>query len=354
MDMKTQLSNLIYMTSRLLSTGFRLIVPLSLATFLLICFVLPVAAQSPDARVKFFLEAPDDKALTVGDHLTLRLEVSHPLDSRVVLPELGEQWGPFEVVGQTEPEIVDNNDGSATTGKDIVVTIFEPGEFQTPSLVVTHRLADGSVEELGAPVVQLNVTTVLTDDTDLRDLKPQAELPLPPIWPWVVGTILLTMFVLGLLAGLGLWLFDRRRKRAALELAPAPFVDLRPPEVIAYTELDRIEALNLPAHNQIKEHYSLVDLCLRRYIEGRYEIPALEQTSAEARAAFRRSPVLAEDAAEFMDIFSESDLVKFARYVPQVDNVKGLINRARAVVTKTTPVVEPVQELTTPEAELMP
>jgi hypothetical protein len=53
-------------------------------------------------------------------------------------------------------------------------------------------------------------------------------------------------------------------------------------------------------------------------------------------------------------LWSESDLVKFARYVPQVDNVNSLINRARAVVTRTTPVVEPVQELTTPEAELMP
>jgi hypothetical protein len=124
--------------------------------------------------------------------------------------------------------------------------------------------------------------------------------------------------------------------------------------VIAYSELDRIEALNLPARNQIKEHYSLVDVCLRRYIEGRYQIPALEQTRAELRSAFRRSPVLAEDAAEFMDIFSESDLVKFARYVPHADNVKGLVNRARAVVVATTPKVEPVAEPMAPEPEVTP
>ncbi|MBI1879073.1 MAG: hypothetical protein HYR94_12785 [Chloroflexi bacterium] len=286
--------------------------------------------------------------------MTLRLEVNHPIDSRAVLPEVGEQWGPFEVVDQTEPETIDNNDGTATTGKDIVVTLFEPGEFQTPSLVVTHRQPDGSVEELGAPVIQLKITSVLTDDTELRDLKPQADLALPPIWPWVVAIMLLSMFIIGLLVGLGLWLYDRRRKRAGLELAPVPFVDTRPPEVIAYTELDRIEALNLPARNQVKEHYSLVDVCLRRYIEGRYEIPALEQTSAEVRAAFRRSPTRAEDAAEFMNIFLESDLVKFARYVPHADNVNSLINRARTIVTVTTPIVETSEVLAAPEAELTP
>ncbi len=285
----------------------------------------------------------------------LRLEVTHPTDSQAALPQVPEQWGPFEVVDQTRPETVDNNDGTATTGKDIVVTLFEPGQYQTPSLVVTHNKADGTAEELGAPVVQLTITSVLTDDTDLRDLKPQAELPLPPIWPWIVASILLSMFFLGLLAGVGLWLYDRRRKRARLELAPLPFIDTRPPEVIALTELDRIEGLNLPVHHQIKEHYSLVDVCLRRYIEGRYQIPALEQTSGELRTAFRKSATPAEDAAEFMDIFAESDLVKFARYVPHADNVNGLVNRARHLVNITTPeVVEALAQPAALEAEVMP
>jgi hypothetical protein len=313
--------------------------------FLLFTLALPAAAQSPEANVEFFLKSAEpDQPLTIGDRITLRLEVTHPLNSQVELPEVVEQWGPFEVLEQTEPEIVDNNDGTATTGKDIVVTVFEPGEFQTPSLVVTHHRADGSTEELGAPVIQLNVTSVLTDDTTLRDLKPQAELPPPPLWPWLVAGLLLTILLLGLLAGVALWLYDRRRKRAQMELAPAPFIDTRPPEVIAYEELDRIEVLNLPAQNQIKEHYFLVDLCLRRYIEGRYNFPALEQTRSEVQHSFRRTATPAEQVAEFMNLFAESDLVKFARYIPQADNIHSLINRARRIVAMTTPskvVVEP-------------
>jgi len=361
--LKTQLSNLIHVlrftfyvlcsthhVSRITHHAPRF----TFYVFFLFCLALPAAAQSPqDANAEFFLKAPEDQPLTVGDHVTLRLEVTHPLDSQVELPQVPEQWGEFEVVRQTEPETVDNNDGTATTGKDIVVTLFEPGQYQTSRLIVTHQKADGSSEDLGTPVIQLTITSVLTDDTTLRDLKPQADLPLPPLWPWIVAGVLVSILVLGLLAGLILWLYDRRRKRAALELAPVPFIDTRPPEVIALSELDRIEALNLPAHQQIKQHYSLVDLCLRRYIEGRYQIPALEQTSVELRSAFRRSPARAEDAAEFMDIFAESDLVKFARYVPHADNVKGLVNRARNVVRTTTPQVVEPEEAAAPETEAM-
>lgn len=322
------------------------------AMVLTFAFTLPTLAQSIEANVEFFLKTPQDKPLTVGDRITLRLEVTHPIDSQVALPKLDPEWDALEVVEQTEPATVRNNDGTATTGKDIVVTAFQPGEFQTPSLVVTHQQADGSTEELGTPVIQFAITTVLTDDTTLRDLKPQADLPVPPIWPWVVATLLLTILALGLVAGLVLWLYDRYRRRPQPEFIPAPIIDTRPPDVIAYAELDRIEALNLPAHHQTKAHYSLVDLCLRRYIEGRYEIPALEQTRSELQSSFRRSVVLAEHAAEFMDILGESDLVKFARYVPHADNVHGLVDRARTIVRITTP-SEVAAEPTPPEPEMV-
>jgi hypothetical protein len=327
-----------------------------LLRFTLYVFLLlasPVLAQSPEANVEFYrVSPPKDQPITVGDPVTLRLEVSHPVDSTADLPQLevGQAWGSFEVVSQSQPEIIDNHDGTATTAQNVVVTVFEPGQFQTPSVVVTHRRADDATEELGSPVIQLTVSSVLTDDLSLRDLKPQADLPLPPVWPYILAGVVATMLLVGLLAGLVFWLYDRRR-RVKLELTPAIPADTRPPEVIAYAELDRIETLNLPAQQRIKEHYSLVDLCLRRYIEGRYQIPALEQTSAELRRAFRRSSAPAEHAANFMSLFSESDLVKFARYTPEADNIYSLINRARTIVGLTTPQVEAAPEPAAPKAE---
>lgn len=304
----------------------------------------PALAQGPDAEVEFYLVPVEtDKPLTVGDRIRLRLEVNHPPDSTVELPQLEPEWDGFEVIEQTEPETIDNEDGTATTGQDIVVTRFEPGQFQTPRLVVTHRPANGSTEELAAPLVPVQITSVLTDVNYLRDIKPQAELPEPAIWPLLTGSLLTSLLLTGLLAGTALWLYHRWRTRPSPAGVPLPIIDTRPPEVIALAELDRIEALNLPAKNRIKEHYSLVANCLRSYIEGRYNIPALEQTTTEVRAAFRQSTVSMQDVAAFMTIFSESDLVKFARYVPQPAETNSLVGRARTVVERTTQAPETTQ-----------
>ena len=324
-------------------------------TLLLFLLVSPLLAQqAPDANVEFFIKSPEPGTpLTIGDQITLRLEITHPVGSRVVLPQLEPQWEAFEIINQTAPETIDNDNGTETTGKDIVVTLFQPGQYETPPLVVTHRQPDGTLEELASPIIPLNVTSVLTEDLELRDIKPQAELPLPPLWPRVLAALALTMFLTGLLFVIGLLLYHRWRKGAIPELVPAPFMDSRPPEVIAHAELDRIETLNLPAQNLIKEHYSLVAICLRAYIQGRYQIPAPEQTTSELRNAFGQVTLPARDVAGFMGLLSESDLVKFARYIPQADNVTQLINKARTIVDATTPVPELATTEAEPETEVM-
>lgn len=314
-----------------------------IALLLLILLQTPTVAQAFDAEVDFFIATPEEAMpFTVGDRITLRLEVRHPIDSRVTLPVIEEEWGDFEVIDQTEPATERFSDGVAITRKDIVVSLFEPGSYQTPRLVVTHFKADGTSEELGAPVIPIKIESVLVEgDNTLRDLKAQVAMAVPPLWPWILAGFLLTLFVMGAIAGTGLWFYHRRRQQALVPEAAVPIVDPRPPEVIAYAELDRIEALDLPAKNQFKEHYSLVTDCLRRYIEGRYKIHALERTTDELRTSFRRSTVPLEVARRFVSLFAASDLVKFARFKPQPHQAYRLLEQARDIVQETTPLPEP-------------
>ena len=306
-------------------------------------------AQAPlDAEVEFYIEGGQpNQTYTVGDQIKFRLEIRHPADSRVVLPQVEEQWGSFTVVDQTAPQTVDQADGTAITSRDFVVAIFQPGDYQTPPLVVTHRKPDGSIEELATPIIPVTIVTVLTaEDIELRDLKPQVDLPLPVWWPWLVAGLLAAMLIIGLLGGLALWLYHRRRSQIGPSLAPAPVFDRRPPEVIAYAELDRIQRLDLPAQNQIKEHYALVAACLRRYIEGRYRIAALEQTTTELGQAFRAAKIPTSDSTGLLHLVTESDYVKFARYRPYDKDIQMLIDKAREVIEITTTKAAPVEAKT--------
>ncbi|RMF00007.1 MAG: hypothetical protein D6768_13810, partial [Chloroflexi bacterium] len=317
----------------------------ALLAILMVLAGSPVArAQSPeDADVNFYVvQSAEDAPLTVGDRITLRLEVTHPPDSRVQLPQIEKEWGDFEVVSQTGQDTVVQDDGTAVTRKDIVVSLFAPGQYQTPPLVVTHRKADNTFEELGAPVIPLTISSVLVEGDDtLRDIKEQFTLPVPPTWPLVLAGLLLGAALAAGLLYVGQWAYNRWWQKTPLADAPQPVIDTRPPEVIAYAELDRISALDLPAQSKIKQHYSLVADCLRDYIERRYQIPALEQTTDELNSAFRRSAVPLEIAGRFINLFYLSDLVKFARLKPGVSDAYQLLDTARALVADTTPAPEP-------------
>lgn len=333
------------------------------ATVLLVVigFILSIApafAQDFDAKVSFFEVTPaEDTVINVGDPITLRLEVRHPANSKVELPNLeaDQPWGDFEVISESPVDVSAQGENVAVTRRDYVVTVFETGQFQTPRLDVTHIKANGETETLGSPVVQLDVDSILVEgDTELRDIKPQAILPAPPIWPWVLLSLLVGLPLVGLVTAGGFYFYHRWKQRYQPLDLPAPVpVDIRPPEVIAYAELDRIEALNLPASDRFKEHYSLVTDCLRGYIESRYKLPALERTTDEMRSTFSRGPVSTEQATRFLTIFRDSDLVKFARFKPQPDEAYQLIEKARSVVRQTTPEPAPLTPSQKKAAEVM-
>ena len=171
------------------------------------------------------------------------------------------------------------------------------------------------------------VPTLAEDDSELRDIKPQAGLNLPATWPWIVGGLLLAAG----LAVAGWWAYRRWRGEPFL----APAVDNRPPWQVAYDELARIEGLGLLDQRRFKEYYTLVTDCLRTYLEAQFNLQVFERTTSELRVTLRQSDLAPEQARRVLDLFSESDLVKFAKFEPDVESGRRLIEEARELVTGT-------------------
>ena len=230
------------------------IVELSVVTF---DSVWAQEIADPDVHVSI---TADPEELTVGDLATLTLEVIHPSDHIVVLPRLGPEWGPFEVQLQTPAQTDSGGDGISTTRKRFRVALFAPGEYETPSLPLTVRAADGSVSLVSAPATRLTVRSVLSGADDaLRDIRSPADLS-ESFWDRPAVRVLVSLFALGSLGKVAYMLYRRFRGDAA---TPEPVMDTRTPREIATQELDRIERLDLPGRGQFKEHYTLVSAVLR-------------------------------------------------------------------------------------------
>ena len=281
----------------------------------------------------------DPRELTVGDIATLTLEVTHPADHAVVLPRLGPEWGPFDVRSQTPAQTDYGNDGALKTRKRFRVTLFAPGEFETPDLSLTVRAPDGSVSQIDAPMARLTVGSVLsgTDDA-LIDIRSPADLSVD-FWDRLAVRALVALVALGALGTVAFLLYRRSRGYAA---TPEPVIDTRTPLEIATQELDRIERLDLPGGGQFKEHYTLVSAVLRRYLQAtRFvdmgELDTEDMTTEEIMVALNVRSLDPGHLSRVRELLLEADIVKYSSYDPLASQARGALDRAREIVGEARP-----------------
>ena len=295
----------------------------------LIPFGMAFAAEGINAT----LTAPEGE-FTVGDQIPLTLTVTHPNGYRVLPLQFQDSaWGALEIWEVAPPQVSVNPDGSETTSQTVYATLWAPGEFVTPELPLSVSDTAGEIHKVNAAPLGLNVASVLVEgDTELRDIKPQASLPLPDLWPWVVGGLLIAL-VVAIVTGLLLRRWWLRRKAA---LANAP--DNRLPHEVAFDELAQIEGLNLPTQQRFKEHYTLVSDVLRQYVEKAFQIPTLDRTTGEIHRSLKLAPFSQENKQLLIKMLNEADLVKFAKVRPEVAMAQDYLGQARSFVGATRPI----------------
>jgi hypothetical protein len=289
---------------------------------LLLLAVGPAGAQG-NGPVTATLRAPDG-TLTVGDPIQLTLALTHPAGYQVILPTLPEAWGEWTVAGLSPAATTANADGSETTTLLIDARLFQPGDFNTPALEVSVTDGQGGLQTVMAAPAAVSVASVLTEgDTELRDIKPQANLSMPPTWPWIAAGLAVAALVAAVV-----WRSRRREKIA---------VDDRQAHEVALDGLTIIEGLRLPEQGRFKEHYTLVSDTVRVYVERRYRVPALERTTGEIRPDLARTDMSLEVTALLVAFLQESDLVKFSEWTPDVESAQQLLARGRMIVDATKP-----------------
>ncbi|HET6350146.1 MAG TPA: hypothetical protein VFH88_13785 [Candidatus Krumholzibacteria bacterium] len=201
--------------------------------------------------------------------------------------------------------------------------------------------AHGDTVRAWTDEIRVPIKRIAADAKDLNPLKAQWKAP-PNYWLWAA----IAALVLAAAAVL-VWWIRRRRSRPG---EAAPEVRL-PPEVVALAELERIHGLGLPAQGEFKTHYTLVVDAVRRYIEARYGVEAMDQTTFELLGALDRRGVHVDGLSPLLD---EADLVKFAKFAPTVESAAGAIDRARELIIHTTPVVPTLDPLAPSEPSASP
>ena len=295
------------------------------------------ASSSSSIQISFTASRTE---LTVGDPVTLTLEIIHPRDHVVVVPRLGRNWGQFEVLSQTGARITVNDAETRTIRQQIDVTLFSTGDFETPTMALTVRKPDGSVEQLATPPVRLTVKSVLSgSDEPLKDIREPADLRMP-LWEQPLARAIGLIAIAALCAG-GYFVYYRLRGRQE----PAVEEETLTPLQDAVLRLDDIESRDLPGAGNFKEHYALVSQVVSGYIrlicfhdDGRAY--AREMTTEELEAKLRESEFDARIGRIVTELLKDADAVKFANHMPTTTEAYDALGRARVIIEEATPLFE--------------
>ena len=213
----------------------------------------------------------------------------------------------------------------------IVLTSFDSGSYVLPPLYVLIARTDGRIDTLEYAGPTLEVTTIPIDTATFQpyDIKGQIRYPLTfkEVIPWV-GLALLVAALVWLLVR---WIRLRRQNR---DFFGKPVVK-DPPHIVALRSLEKTRAQKLWQAGKQKQFYTQVTDAVRQYIAARYEIPALEQTSAEMFQDLEGKDIDPALTDKLKDLFTTADFVKFAKHAASDEENENAIPTAVRFVNET-------------------
>lgn len=282
--------------------------------------------QSLNAQQVSVRASIDTTKALIGDQLKLLLEVEKPRDMDVIFPKVPDSLGnKVEVVDRSKIDTVKLDDHQREKlVQKLLVTSFDTGMHRIPAFY--FKLKNGpSVDSTATRPLAFLIQGMKIDTTkgpvDIK-IPYGAPVSLKEVIPYILGIILIAAILFFIF-------YYIKWKKKNVPLFSKPEKPAEPAHVIALRELDRIKAQKLWQQEKIKQYYSEVSDTIRVYIQNRFGIPAMEQTSAETLNAFKFSADLVDEKAlnQLQHILSLADLVKFAKYTPLTDdNNLTLIN----------------------------
>ena len=252
------------------------------------------------------------ESLRLGDPFQLKLFVEGPSEIEIEMPPFGEALGRLTIVDFTPKQSTTDKNGQRiqTHTQTYGLQPNRSGEVVVPALRIGYRIninAPTDWEEVLTEPIPIQVASILPTDGDLVYQSSRRRLdPLPveqPWVPWAVGAA-----GTGILMFVGVWWFGRQQGTSAKVSAFQQ----------AMQQLRRLQddIATLTDEDSVDDLYAGLSVTLRGYLEGCFQVSALEQTTEELRQS------LSIDLKPYIEIVSKEHIVEILQVLSLCDGVK--------------------------------
>jgi hypothetical protein len=272
----------------------------------------------------------DPTSITVGDPIVYTLTITHAENVPIVAPVALDNLGAFEVL-DFQPLPVSKTEGMINQSYRFTITVYDTGAYLIPSFPVSYQLPDSVGSEhyqiIEADPIAIRVNSVIdAENPELADIRPPRALPGGYRWLWLLPALLL--------AAAAIWyFFFRNRNRNTGKIFKKETI--RPAHEIALEALDSLLQSDLIAKERYKTFFSELSNILRRYIENRFFISAMEETTTEIAQSLQENNISPEATSLAVQALQHCDLVKFARFIPDRAFIDATVAKVRQFIEMT-------------------
>jgi hypothetical protein len=279
----------------------------------------------------------DSTQILIGEQTKIHLEIASNKNTQLQLPLPTDTIiKGIEVIETSKIDTVDIGNNRIQLKYDLLVTSFDSALYLLPPFKLIEGADTAYSNELALKVSTLPVDTETQNFYDIKDIvKPKFVL-----WDYAAYFFypLLGLLLLAILAFI-IYRLSTKKSLIPFKREEPDF----PSHVIALRELEEIKTKKLWQQGQIKEYHSEVTDTLRKYMEKRFSVPALELTSGEILTKLKGVSDTDFVFDNLKQILILADFVKFAKYQPLPDeNELSMMNAFLFVNgTKIEEIVEP-------------
>lgn len=219
---------------------------------------------------------------------------------------------------------------------DIQFTFWEEGIHKILPPTIEYE-QNGALRSVTANEIEIQVGSPLAqestplDSMTVEPIKGVREEPIDFIQDILLPA---SLFILGflLLGGLIYFIVKRSGRSDIVLPQKQAFV---PANIIAMNQLQELKSKELWQKGDIKTYQSELTYIIRSYLENRYKINALENTTNQIVQDLKKLNLTDELRGELQKILQVADLVKFAKAEPTGDVHEKFMNKATEFIKAT-------------------
>ncbi len=303
-------------------------------TLVFVCISGFSSAQIHSVQAKI-----DSTTLLIGQQTQIHFEVVQQADANVQFPFIADSiMGGLEVVNRSKQDTIKLEDGSLKIHSSITITAFDSASYDIPAFGFAYGKDTAFTNPLSLKVLPVDVDTT---NAKIYDIKPIYDAPID--WGYVAMIVAIILLFIGI--GVFAFILIRKYLKNKNVSDEEEVVVIVNPFEHAMTELERIRNEKIWQQGKVKDFYTDLTDVLREYIEHRFHISALEMTSDEVLSIVKSGRVLDVEQEQILsNILKLADLVKFAKWTPELKENDSSLESAFLFVEKTKPVEKVVEE----------